>query len=219
LANLPIDVSVLGKILLSEFDGLNSNKFKLAVIYSMMNGKSCRIYGLNGKVLRLFKNKKGHLSLFKLKVDEAINWLIANRVLLRFGKAFNSLKLCENYLEIFNKLKMDIDCDGAVETKPEKPIYLVDSFAKDKADYLPQDKISNPDEIIWFLKKVLIDIRQIAGTNCKDCNYIKHLSEFVFEHIDPAQLESHVEFNDESFRSLSARLRFLFSKARNVATR
>lgn len=219
MANTPIDVSVLGKILLSEFDKLNSNKFKLAVIYSMMNGKSCRIYGLNGQVLRLFKNKKGHSSLFKLKVDEAINWLIANRVLLRFGKAFNSLKLCENYLDIFNKLKMEIDREGAVETKPEKPIYLVDSFTKDKADYLPQDKISNPDEIIWFFKNILINIRQKAGNSCKDCSYFGCLAEFCFEHIDPVQLNSHVDFNEESFQRLAQRLKHLQHKAADKAMR
>ena len=214
-----IDISVLGKILLSEFDDLNSNKFQLAVIFSLMNGRPSRIYNLNGRVYKLFKNKKGHSALFRLKIDEAINWLIANRILIRFGKADSFLKLSDNYLETFNKLKRDIDSEGTMDKEPEKNIDLVDHFTKDKADYLPQDKISNSDEIIWFLKKVLIDIRQTAGTNCKDCNYIKHLSEFVFEHIDPAQLESHVEFNNESFRSLSARLRFLFSKARNVATR
>ena len=212
-----IDISVLGKILLSDFEELNFTKFKLAVIFSMMSGKSARIFNLNARVLKLFKNKKGHAALFKLKVDEAINVLIANRVLIRFGKAYNSLKLCDNYLDIFNKLKLDIDKGAAMEPNPEKDIHLVDSFTKTKADYLPQDKISNPDEIIWFLKSILVNIRQKAGNACKDCSYFACLAEFAFEHIDPVQLNSHVDFNEETFTKLAQRLKSLQTKAGDEA--
>lgn len=217
MANSSIDVSVLGKILLSEFDALNSTKFQLAVIFSLMNGRPSRIYNLNGRVYKLFKNKKGHTALFKLRIDEAINELIAKRVLLRFGKDYNSLKLCGNYLDIFNKLKSDIDKGVAMETNSDNDIHLVDSFTKNKIDFLPQDKISNPDEIIWFLKNILVNIRQRAGSACKDCSYFGCLAEFAFEYIDPAQLNSHVDFNEESFNRLAQKLKSLQIKAGDEA--
>ena len=217
LATSNIDISIVGKILLSEFEELNPAKFKLVVVFSMLNGKSCRIFNLNGRVRKLFKNKKGHTALFKLRIDEAINELIATRVLLRFGKDYNSLKLCGNYLDIFNKLKSDIDKGVAMEANSDNDIHLVDSFTKNKIDYLPQDKISNPDEIIWFLKNILVNIRQRAGSACKDCSYFGCLAEFAFEYIDPAQLNSHVDFNEESFNRLAQKLKSLQIKAGDEA--
>jgi hypothetical protein len=210
---LAIDLSIMGKILLSDFEGLNSKKFKLAVIYSLMNGKPCKIFKLNDKVLKLFENKKAHLAFFKLRVDEAINDLIAKRVLLRFGDAYSSLKLSEDYRDTFNELSKNADSEDNMETKPEKSINLVDSFAKGKADYLPQDKISNPDEIIWLLKSVLMNIRQRAGHSCKDCSYFGYLAEFCLESIDPAQLNSHVDYDDQSFQRLALKLKELQNKA------
>jgi hypothetical protein len=73
--------------------------------------------------------------------------------------------------------------------------------------------LANSPIDISVLGKIILSEFEELNSN----KFQKHLSEFVFEHIDPAQLESHVEFNDESFRSLTARLRFLFSKARNKA--
>lgn len=184
-----------------------------------MNGKPCKIHILNGKVLKLFENKKGHLALFKLRIDEAINWLIANRIIIRFGNDYSSLKLGENYLDTFNYLKMNIDSEDDMLKKPEKTINLVDSFAKTKEDYLPQDKISNPDEIIWFLKSVLVNIRQRAGDSCKDCSYFKYLAEYCFEYIEPAQLNSHVDFDSKSFESLAIKLKNLQEKSADEAMR
>jgi hypothetical protein len=106
-----------------------------------------------------------------------------------------------------------------MDKEPDKNIDLVDHFTKDKTDYLPQDKISNQDEIIWFLKQILINIRQRAKDNCKDCSYFKYLTEYCFEYIDQAQLESHVDFNDERFTNLAYRLKHLQCKAADEALR
>jgi hypothetical protein len=218
LSNNSVDISVVGEILLSEFDKLNASKFKLAVIYSLLNGKSARIYGLNGRISRLFKNKKGHTALFKLKIDEAINSLIADRILLRFGTANNSLKLCDNHVDIFNKLKLNLNNEGNMGTGEKKEINIVDSFAKNKADYFPKDNISNADEIIWFLKSILIHIRQRAGnSNCKDCNYFAYLAEHCFDYIDPAQLNTHVDYDDKRFEYLAIRLKELQHEAADEA--
>ena len=73
-----IDFSIIGKILLREFNEMNSKKFKLAAIYALMGGRTSKIYTFSGKVLKPFKNKRKHPAFFKIKIDEAINSLIAS---------------------------------------------------------------------------------------------------------------------------------------------
>lgn len=209
---MKLDLTGIGDIFLSEFEQLNSKKFKLAVIFAMLSLKQCKMHAITKNVLKLFEKNKVKKALFQVKIDEAINSLIANRVLIRCGKTYDALTLADDFQTTFNKLKINLDSEEEM-TPDSREINLVDSFAKKKADYQPKDVITNQDEIIWFLKQILLNIHQRSKDSCSDCSYVRYLSKYCFEYIEQSQLITHVDFNDERFTNLATRLKDLQNRA------
>jgi hypothetical protein len=73
------------------------------------------------------------------------------------------------------------------------------------------------DEVIWFLRQILLTIRQRSGGSCRDCRYFGLLAEYGLKQVEPSQFESPVPFDEERYRRLSAELKNLCHRAADEA--
>lgn len=203
-----IDLSFMLNILSTDLFNLTQEQIKLAIMYSMLHFDHKPISSLPDSVIKLFKNnKKSKKELFLCKINEAIEELISGGTLIQFGKYNSSVKKGETFLDDFKALK-----NGTyVPKKIKKPDVTTEIVPRRTDPAL----LNDPKEIIWYLKELLLIIRQNTSSQCKGCDIAHYISEHFIENIDQELVKA--DFSDERFRKIATMIKKIAYRSAEIS--